>query len=80
MTINDFTIMTLNVREDRIQYFEPIKKDGVIYLKITLKPTHPECPYCGGKVISKGFTEHRFNHLSYGGFPKNIYMYLFHSW
>lgn len=72
MTINDFIIMTLNISADHVESFNPRKVDGVIYLDITLKPTHPECPYCGGNVVSKGFSEHRYNHLSYGGFPTVI--------
>lgn len=72
MAINDFITTTLNLQTDSIQDFDSIRKNDVLYLHLTLKDKHPECPYCGGKSKSKGFVSRSINHLPMAGTPSVI--------
>ena len=72
MAIDDFITSTLNLKSDSFDSFDCIRKNDILNLYITLKDTHPVCPYCGGTSKSKGYTTRTYNHLPMAGTPSVI--------
>lgn len=72
MAITDFITTTLNLENESIESFDSIRKNDTIYLHVTLKDKHPECPFCGGKAKSKGYLSRSINHLPLSGTPSVI--------
>ena len=53
----------LNIDKEIIKDFNIIKTKDETQFHIKLKPTENECPYCGGKLHSHGYSKHkRINH------------------
>lgn len=72
MAIEDFITTTLNVEPGEIASFDPLRKDGILYLSVLLKDRHPLCPCCGGRTVSKGIRERSYHHLPISGTPSRI--------
>ncbi len=72
MAIDDFITSTLNLASDSIDSFDSVRENNLLRLYITLNDSHPECPYCGGRSKSKGYTVRTYNHLPMGGTPSVI--------
>lgn len=67
MAINDFITSTLNLEEDQVDSLDCIREDNILKIFVTLKNTHPTCPYCGGESKSKGYLTRTYNHLPLAG-------------
>lgn len=72
MAINDFITSTLNLEPNQILSFDSSVKDNKLYLFVTLKDNCPNCPFCGCKTKSKGYTKRSYNHLPMGGITSII--------
>ena len=72
MAINDFITSTLNLKVDQLDAFDCVRKDDILNLYITLRDDHPDCMYCNGKTVGKGYTHRSYNHLPMAGTPSVI--------
>lgn len=72
MAINDFITSTLNLKVDQLDAFDCVRKDDILNLYITLRDNHPDCMYCNGKTVGKGYTHRSYNHLPMAGTPSVI--------
>ena len=68
----DFNTIALNLADNQIESRSSTIIDGVIHIRIKLKPSSTSCPYCGGPVKLKGYSSHSFNHLPVFGYTTVI--------
>ena len=73
MAIYDFITSTLNVSQDSIESFTTTTIDRTYHLNIKLKPSYPECPFCGGPSKIKGYSNYSYNHMDIAGTPSIIH-------
>ena len=73
ISLSNFITSTLNLNDDSIFDIHTVKtNDGFLHIHITLKDTHPLCPYCSGRSTVKGYKTRTYNHLPLAGFPSLI--------
>ncbi len=73
MANQDFIMHMLNLKPDQIQLLSVVIIQEIMVIQIQLSAlTGVTCPFCGGPVKIKGYTNHTYNHLDIAGKQSRI--------